>query len=266
MPPRRRLAHATPAASTVSSMSWCADPFRPHSAPAAAESVPAADSLSADADDLDVFSSVNQGAEMFRRDPEYRTFYHSHRAINPRMPPPLAPVRSGGVGIEPLDAAAEDAAPDTGVPLSRGSGCVSPRVSRTMPLPCAAVCPRAGLALPHRRGARCAYMCRVSSSRASLQHRCADRGAASALTAPVSLLSSYRESVAVSTLVSLSSAPSLVAVQRHRRCRCPQDCFGPHSGGFPPHRLASLRIPCAACACGLLASLSCALSSRPSVV
>ena len=57
-------------------------------------------------DDLDVFGSVNAGAELFRRNPEYKTYYQANRALNPRLPPPLPsiPQRTGfevdaGLGI-----------------------------------------------------------------------------------------------------------------------------------------------------------------------
>lgn len=82
----------------------CADP-RPHSAPAAAEAsllgaASILDPRSALDDDLDVFNCLDQGSDIYRRDPEYHTYYHTHRALNPRLPPPLSHFHRSAIPLE----------------------------------------------------------------------------------------------------------------------------------------------------------------------
>ena len=52
-------------------------------------------------EDLDIFSSLNPEVESYRRNPEYKAYYHANRALNPRLPPPLPPhVSKAGFELE----------------------------------------------------------------------------------------------------------------------------------------------------------------------
>ena len=74
-----------------------------------------------DVDDVDVFNWVDQGHDLYRRDPEYHTYYHTHRALNPRLPPPLARSRIGAVALEGVEGGGRDGGDADAVPsLVRG--------------------------------------------------------------------------------------------------------------------------------------------------